>query len=959
MSYDVIEEINSILNPAELKMFKESCFGYLLDIPKIKVQNQIIHCLLLREVHQPNKTEMWFEVGGHRLKFGIEEFALISGLKCIGDSNKYGYPQVSNGLIDTYFSGCKSVSKQTLHDLFKSRRWESDEDGFKIAFMHFLHNFLLASPMTTRIQLKDFDVVDSADFNDYPWGIDVFKYTFDSLTTKAVLSPGSLKKSKSENEIYKYRLIGFPQVLLCWFYECCPTVKNSFVQLVNKTAIPRILRWQAFFFPYYIPVDREIFLDVASDKVTFRSIVPTPAERNALYLGDFFKRNKGKGKASDDVSVGKEDGCEVGYRPAFDISRDRDPSSKLIDLSIIEEKLEFLVAGQKTMQSDISKLKQFFNSKVSEVLKVVTLLNVKLNPTVDSKQADGVVDSEKDVSSSRDENENDDASPFLGDKTVQSEEPMDSEDTVSDESEPILKVSSKKQEASASMQTSSVVKEENCALPVEESSKNDSFTASVAQSNRGGEDSVARQNVFSDKEIDNKSISSNENNDKEFCGEEEKSKKTEDVYSVDDKAVNDVKVDDVDRVFVADYEAAGCSKNVGSAVGINVLSDFATEKNMDSAVVVSPVTEVPDQRNAILTSPTFNLSVEDIDEVLEKAAEAHAKLKLRQVDYVQANFGCIVPKQSIGCVRICPFHENGNFFCDLKKREPFRKWLEEGRPKKSRKKIYEDSHAILCPRFRFGVVDIELKSWFYQLYHSGQPISCSHVDILLYYLRKKVKLGHAATTRCTTTDTFFDRRIQAIYNLYSKSKDLSLISSKSSEADYINGGRICCNTKWADVDDVLFPINCGKDWHWILARLNFKERCIYVYNSLRSARRDKSANEYVECYSVLLPLYFDAVNLFDSRNDIDTTTGPYEEKSSTDPFRIVNVENIPVQTDIDCGVHMFCAAEFFVDGKVMSDDFDIKEHRARYACSLYTYGCWKDEFAALSEDEGPVKINRI
>ena len=46
--------------------------------------------------------------------------------------------------------------------------------------------------------------------------------------------------------------------------------------------------------------------------------------------------------------------------------------------------------------------------------------------------------------------------------------------------------------------------------------------------------------------------------------------------------------------------------------------------------------------------------------------------------------GCIVPKQSIGCVRICPFHENGKFFCDLKKREPFRKWLEEGRPKKSR-----------------------------------------------------------------------------------------------------------------------------------------------------------------------------------------------------------------------------------------------------------------------------------
>ena len=130
--------------------------------------------------------------------------------------------------------------------------------------MHFLHNFLLASPRTARIPLKDFDVVDSADLNDYPWGIDVFKYMFDSLSKRAVLSPRSLI---IEDNIYQYQLQGLPYALVCWFYECCPAVENTFAQLVNKDAIPRIMRWQAFVPAKYIAVDRELFVEIASDEV--------------------------------------------------------------------------------------------------------------------------------------------------------------------------------------------------------------------------------------------------------------------------------------------------------------------------------------------------------------------------------------------------------------------------------------------------------------------------------------------------------------------------------------------------------------------------------------------------------------------------------------------------------------------------------------------------------------------
>ncbi|XP_055961001.1 uncharacterized protein LOC130015254 [Mercurialis annua] len=802
MSYDVISDIKSTLTPGELEKFRQSCFGYFLDIPKIKVQNQIIHCLLLREVEQLNKSELWFEVGGHRLKFGIGEFALVSGLNCQGDNSKYAYSKVENGILDKYFSGLQSVSKQTLQDFFKARRWESEEDGFKIAFMHFLHNFLLASSRTARIPLKDFDVVDSADLNDYPWGIDVFKYTFDSLSKRAVLSPGSLI---IEDNIYQYRLQGFPYALVCWFYECCPTVENTFAQLVNKAAIPRILRWQAFIPAKYIDVDRDLFVEIASDEMIFRSIVPTSVKRNALHLGDLFKKIKGN---------------EEGYCPAFHILKDGESTSNTSDLNIVEEKLEILMA-------------------------VVNSLNARLTLNGDSK-------------------------------TVEIE----------------------KQDVSDGLQTR-VDKEKKVVLPAEEISKKPSKNGTsivTEREERDGRESAVPVSA------DTKATSSRKRDGRESADEEEGAEKIELEDLVCEKAVLEGK----------DDRGEPC---------VLVFSEHVD--------VISPTFEVSRQSEVNLKSPADDT----INQIKKNASESIAEFKSKESGPSSSR---IIPTQT-GCkVRIFPFDANHILFSDATKQDIIHNWLEEGRPKGTK---IDNFH----PRLSLGVVDIQTKSWFYHLYHVGKPIECSHVDVLFYYLRKKMKYGYAANNRCMSTDNFFDRRIQTLYTAYMKKQDVSLVSSKHTVVVYIKGCVMRCNTKWANVDDVFFPINCVSDLHWISARLNFKERCIYIYNSLRSAQYDRSATEYVTCYSVLLPLFLQATNFYDSRDEIDTTAGAYEGKRITDP---------------DCGVHMFSAAEFFVDGKVMGHDYDVKEHRARYALSLYLYARWKESFSCVSEDEGPFKLKR-
>ncbi|XP_055962313.1 uncharacterized protein LOC130014642 [Mercurialis annua] len=821
MSYDTISEIQSTLSPFELELFRKSCFGYFLDIPKIMVQNQIIHCLLLREVEQYNKSEMWFEVGGHRLKFGIEEFALVSGLKCHGNVSKYGYPTVSNGILDKYFGGSQSISKQTLRDIFRSKRWDCPEDGFKLAFMHFLHNFLLASPKTARIPLKDFDVVDSDDLNDYPWGVDVFKYTFDSLSTKAVFGSGSLRESK---HIYKYCLQGCPLVFLCWFYECCPKVQNSFVQLVNEAAIPRILKWQAFFFPFYIPVDRDLFDEVYSEKVNLRSIVPTSAEWETLPLGDFFKSFKRKGKSSDGSGSSKEVGAKDGYFPALLVTDDLDERNKSNDLGAIEEKFQLIFTGQKKIQSEISEFKRLISSQVSEVLSVVKRLCLKINLDVASEKVDGLSTSKKDATSSRDDNGSDSDETYVAGKKPVSKDPTDLAKSSSDDSEPILKVVSKNQQQSSSMHISGSVKEQKIDFAAEDNPKKDSFNASFIGVEQGVEDSVSRSNFTPEKEYANKFVSVNANTEDKRSDDMPLSEKAANEYAADEKAANEVSVDvdcdgsssdatisdkagefssayientatygiadsvnaniedkrsddktlnektanedaadvkaanegaidgdgdgffleatisekidrKVDDIEPANIEnaatdgVADCANfvfptDVGTSTGIDMLANIVTQKKLNSVVGASVSNEVPVRPLSIIDSPTWNISAEVFDQTLENAMASLAE-RQSQVSYADFNFGCIVPKDSVGSVCICPFDENSNMFSHVSKHKAFLKWIEEGHVKSFKKKIYDEAHVSLSPRLRLGVAEIEKKIWFYNLYKPSQPIDSS------------------------------------------------------------------------------------------------------------------------------------------------------------------------------------------------------------------------------------------
>uniref|UniRef100_A0A1S3ZKW1 DUF1985 domain-containing protein n=1 Tax=Nicotiana tabacum TaxID=4097 RepID=A0A1S3ZKW1_TOBAC len=257
----VIHQLKTNLSKRQLRLFKKTCFGYFLDLPLVIVQIRVMHHLLMREVHHEVKNEMQFVVNDSRLRFGLGKFALVTGLKCKGDISIESIAE--NRLISKYF-GTASMTFAQLADCFKKKKWETDDDALKIAVLYFVNSFLFSQLKTKAISRSYIDLVESGDFNNYPWGIDVYKATIDSCSNKFQDKPSF------------YRLGGFPLALQTWLYECCPSLDGHFADHLGNNKLPRILKWAVM---GQIPNERVALQMCSLQRKQLKNITPTDDEK--------------------------------------------------------------------------------------------------------------------------------------------------------------------------------------------------------------------------------------------------------------------------------------------------------------------------------------------------------------------------------------------------------------------------------------------------------------------------------------------------------------------------------------------------------------------------------------------------------------------------------------------------------------------------------------------------------
>ncbi|KAL3359111.1 hypothetical protein AABB24_015928 [Solanum stoloniferum] len=222
-------------------------------------------------------------------------------------------------------------------------------------------------------------------------------------------------------------------------------------------------------------------------------------------------------------------------------------------------------------------------------------------------------------------------------------------------------------------------------------------------------------------------------------------------------------------------------------------------------------------------------------------------------------------------------------------------WLREGLLVRHINKMhdedrYKNKKAELAVDMDLGIHLISNKNWFYSLSYDRQLLNDEHIDVVLYYLRKKSKYNINSRYRYTTIDCLFKSKIDEIYATYAKvGSEICVAYVESDIRDYINGYRLMAAIPWNTIDHVFIPVNVEQKNHWVLAVLSIVERRIYVYDSYRAAGHNSYVRDEIQKLAQLLPVYvsMEIANNSDDTQDHDIA------------YDVTYVEDIPQQGSSD------------------------------------------------------------
>ncbi|PHU25164.1 hypothetical protein BC332_03496 [Capsicum chinense] len=111
----------------------------------------------------------------------------------------------------------------------------------------------------------------------------------------------------------------------------------------------------------------------------------------------------------------------------------------------------------------------------------------------------------------------------------------------------------------------------------------------------------------------------------------------------------------------------------------------------------------------------------------------------------------------------------------------------------------------------------------------------------------------------------------------------------------IKGFSIPAGLPWYLVDEVYIPINCGDEFHWVLAIVVLKEKRIRVYD-LMSQRRHPGPSSEIQKLAKILPTYLDVSGFLYQKVRTDWLAIEAYQDKMDDLFDVQYVEGISQQT---------------------------------------------------------------
>ncbi|KAG5610559.1 hypothetical protein H5410_021840 [Solanum commersonii] len=314
----VIDQIKLSLSDKQLELFRNTCFGYFLDLPKASTQLQVIHYLINRELKHTPDDVFSIEINN---KIGLREFGIVTGLNCVSDGTPINVPDSKCSLLSSYFPEKITVAKSHLHALFLAKKFIDDDSAVSLAVLFFINDFLFSyEDNEYQISNKDFYLVESGQFNS---------------------SVG---------------LGGLPLALKVWIFECCSKVDED-IAIRVADSIPRILNWktiaespwQKYFEKcLFMPTKNKFENIVASEDEVSKFRLPEPRDYNVKIL-----KLEPKG-SSHGLDMLKNEVIEL-RKELVKVNENYKALEEKIDLGFNQIK-EFVVNSNKQLLEDISLL---------------------------------------------------------------------------------------------------------------------------------------------------------------------------------------------------------------------------------------------------------------------------------------------------------------------------------------------------------------------------------------------------------------------------------------------------------------------------------------------------------------------------------------------------------------------------------------------------------------------------
>ncbi|GMN58272.1 hypothetical protein TIFTF001_027352 [Ficus carica] len=175
--------------------------------------------------------------------------------------------------------------------------------------------------------------------------------------------------------------------------------------------------------------------------------------------------------------------------------------------------------------------------------------------------------------------------------------------------------------------------------------------------------------------------------------------------------------------------------------------------------------------------------------------------------------------------------------------EEFRAWFPKGLLKKTligryilfskRPPRYSKTHDTLDKPHDLGCMQVEKKSWYYELATSAVWLWDEHIDVAFYYLRNKIRQFPELNQRkVTTVDTVFTSKVRSLWTVYQSAPDKFNWACCDSIFMIMLGVRVHSGASWWDVNTVLMPIHFEGLKHLALVKLDLTNWTIEVYDSL-------------------------------------------------------------------------------------------------------------------------------